>query len=272
MSPSGKALFRDRERIRVVALCLGERIDLKPFGVNERLATGPLVVAAGATGCAVLFRYGAVVLFGLDSGEEIAFIDNIKGLVHDPLDVPIMEETTVLFDPESKERSKGEGAILKNGEVERLQIVADVLAKSVVLERYEIAVQEGFEQIEPLALRLKQRGGVRHGARSLLRNIGNALLVEHKMVNRVQVGEKPELLWDRDDLTPLYVHLEREYELADRQSTLESKLRLISRTVQTVLDLLNHRRSLRVEWYIVILIVAEIFLSLYQMFSGAGTH
>jgi uncharacterized Rmd1/YagE family protein len=41
---------------------------------------------------------------------------------------------------------------------------------------------------------------------------------------------------------------------------------LLSRTIETVLDLLNQRRSLRVEWYIVILIVIEIGLTLYEMF------
>ncbi|MGH8589703.1 MAG: hypothetical protein ACREXX_10350 [Gammaproteobacteria bacterium] len=47
---------------------------------------------------------------------------------------------------------------------------------------------------------------------------------------------------------------------------LHRKLEVIGQTVETVLDLLQSRRSLRVEWYIVILIVAEIFLSLYEMF------
>ena len=47
---------------------------------------------------------------------------------------------------------------------------------------------------------------------------------------------------------------------------LHRKLEVIGQTVETVLDLLQSRRSLRVEWYIVILIVAEIVLSLYALF------
>jgi uncharacterized Rmd1/YagE family protein len=35
-----------------------------------------------------------------------------------------------------------------------------------------------------------------------------------------------------------------------------------------VLDLLQVRRALRVEWYIVALIVIEILLTLYSMFGG----
>ena len=44
------------------------------------------------------------------------------------------------------------------------------------------------------------------------------------------------------------------------------KLALASRTVGTVLQLLQDRRSWRVEWYIVILIMVEILLTLYELF------
>ncbi len=36
--------------------------------------------------------------------------------------------------------------------------------------------------------------------------------------------------------------------------------------MRTILELLQSRRTLRVEWYIVILIVVEILLTLYDMF------
>ena len=57
-----------------------------------------------------------------------------------------------------------------------------------------------------------------------------------------------------------------EYEIQERHNALERKLALIVKTVETQLDLLNNKRSLRVEWYIVILIVVEIFIMLYDMF------
>jgi len=47
---------------------------------------------------------------------------------------------------------------------------------------------------------------------------------------------------------------------------LESKLRLISRTAETALQVLQDRRALRVEWYIVILILVEILLTVYELF------
>jgi uncharacterized Rmd1/YagE family protein len=62
------------------------------------------------------------------------------------------------------------------------------------------------------------------------------------------------------------MRLESEFELRERHLALERKLDLISRTAETLLKLLNNNRALRVEWYIVILIVAEIMLTLYELF------
>lgn len=49
-------------------------------------------------------------------------------------------------------------------------------------------------------------------------------------------------------------------------SALNRKLELISRTVATLLEVVQNKRSLRVEWYIVLLILFEIVLTLYDMF------
>jgi uncharacterized Rmd1/YagE family protein len=74
------------------------------------------------------------------------------------------------------------------------------------------------------------------------------------------------LLWDRPDLERLFVRLEQEYEIRERREVLECKLNLISTTAQTLLELVQAQRTLRVEWYIVILIVVEIGLTLYELF------
>ena len=59
--------------------------------------------------------------------------------------------------------------------------------------------------------------------------------------------------------------------ILERFTALNRKLELVSRTVETALGILQHRRSLRVEWYIVLLIVFEIGLTLYQLF-WIGSH
>lgn len=160
---------------------------------------------------------------------------------------------------------------LKEISVERLQLVASVLSKSVVLDEYEARVSENFDRVEPFATGLHEHGRGGRQMKSLLRHIGDVLRTEHKMVGRVEVREKPELLWEHPELEPLLSRLEGEFEIAEQYTALERKLVLTSRTVNTVLELLQNSRTLRVEWYIVILIVLEILLTLYELFWHVPT-
>jgi hypothetical protein len=97
-----------------------------------------------------------------------------------------------------------------------------------------------------------------------------ALLSEHNMVGRVEVVDKPELLWEHPALERFYERLLDEFEIRERHVALERKLELVSRTAQTVLELLQARRSFRLEWYVVLLILVEIIISLFQALSRVG--
>lgn len=149
-----------------------------------------------------------------------------------------------------------------------LQIVADILAKSVVLAHYELQTSSTFDRIEPFAVSLQNTSWSRKQVKELLKLLGSTLSIQHKVMGRVEVIDKPELLWDYPELERLYLRLEDEYEIRERDQVLERKLESVSRTAETALGLLQHNTSLRVEWYIVILIVMELVLSLYGMFAG----
>ena len=88
----------------------------------------------------------------------------------------------------------------------------------------------------------------------------------------VAVEEKPDVLWDRPDLERLYARLEDEYELKERATALHRKLEVIGDTAQALTDIIDTERSLRLELIIVLLIVFEIVITFYQMFTGAPGH
>jgi uncharacterized Rmd1/YagE family protein len=252
------------------ALLLGERIDLKGFDSAQRLATNPLVVPAGPGQFVALFRYGAAVLFGINPLPEVAFIEQLAPFVGQPYAKRETEDVKLRVEPAAEEQVAGGEIVLHEITVESLQVVADVLAKSVVLGYYEATLAAVFDAVEPFAARLRQGGRSIPKGKDLLSYVGDTLLIQHKMVGRVEVGEKPEVMWERPELSRLFARLEDEFELLERRLAIERKLELISRTVGTLLDLQQNRRSLRVEWYIVVLIVFEILLTLYQMFVGGG--
>lgn len=261
-----EGLFDGKAVVGVRALLLGERLDLKALEMSQRLAMAPLVVSAGEHGCAVLFRYGAVVLFEMSSIEQASFVESLRAFVKDPFEPYEVEDASARLVTGRDEGIESGVILLAAHDLPRVQVLADILGKSVVLAHYERIVASAFDKVEPLALHLKGGTGSWQPGRELVRHIGDTLLIQHKMVGRVEVEDKPDILWDHPELERLYHRLHDEYELRDRHDALEQKLALIGHTVETLLDILQANRTLRVEWYIVILILVEIVLTLYELF------
>ena len=262
----GKLPFAEQSHVKVRALFLGHRIDIRPFKHTARLAATPLTVTAGSAGCVIIFRYGVVVMFGLNSVEEASFLAELKPLVVDHFEQVETEELELVAKPDSDGEVEQSLIYISALDVERVQLVAEILSRSVVLAHYEARIAKDFDRIEPLAENLRKSGRKVYGGTELLYHIAETLLTHGKMVGRVQVEEKPEVLWEHPDLERLYLRLEDEYEIRERHVALERKLDLISRTAETLLGLLQNNRSLRVEWYIVILIVVEILITLTEKF------
>src|SRR5262249_44136067 len=98
-----------------------------------------------------------------------------------------------------------------------------------------------------------------------------SLLVQHRVSGRVAVGEKPDVLWDRPDLERLYARLEDEYELSERVEALSRKLTVIADTATTLADIIDTKRTLRLEIVVVFLIAFEIVVTFYEIYV-LGSH
>jgi uncharacterized Rmd1/YagE family protein len=258
-----------RRPLTVRALLLGERIATNRFEPSEPLARVPLTIAVDGGGVAVLFRYGIVVLMNVSHDAEIALLDRLAPIVGEPLDPRESEELRVDVRPDLDEQIDLTGTVLmKEITLERLQLIADALAKSVVLAHYETRVAIGFDRSEPMAETLRRDGRIAIADRPLLRQIGSALLVQYKMVGRVETGEKPELLWEHPELERFYARLAEEYELRERSRALDHKQDVILRTSEIFLGLAQERSNRRLEWYVLLLIFAELAVALYSLVKG----
>jgi required for meiotic nuclear division protein 1 len=257
-------------RVTAHALHVGDRINTMGFE-GEALSAVPLAIRLNKAGIAVLFRYGVVVLIGLSPEDEAGFLEKLKPRIDGRL-VRFEEETAIVaLTSEAEDQVPAGGPIqLRNMLLERLLVIADVLAKSVVLAHDERAVAKVFEIIEPFAKELADHGRTRRDRKGVLQLIGNALLVQHRVSGRVAVGEKPDALWDRPDLERLYARLEDEYELKERVDALNRKLAVVAETANTLADIIDTRRALRLELIVVILISFEIVVTFYQIYAARG--
>ena len=257
-------------QINVHALQIGDRINTAGFE-GEILSSTPLAVRVGPHGLAVVFRYGVAVLLGLTADQEAEFLERLNSRTSGKITPHEEEWAKVQVARESEEPIPVGGPIqVREMSLERLLVVSDALAKSVVLGRDEREVANVFDTIEPLARELASSGQTSKGRADLLKLLGNSLLVQHRLSGRVAVGEKPDVLWDRPDLERLYARLEDEYELSERVEILNRKLEVISDTATTLADIIDAKRSLRLELIVVFLIAFEIVVTGYEIFARSG--
>jgi uncharacterized Rmd1/YagE family protein len=258
------------QQITAHALQIGDRINTAGFE-GEVLSSAPLAVKAGANGLAVLFRYGVAVFIGLSAEEEADFLERLRPRCFGKITPPEEEWAKIQVAKEAEEPIPVGGPILvREFSLEKFLVISDALAKSVVLGRDEREVTNVFDTIEPFARELANLGKTPRNRTALLKLLGNALLVQHRVSGRVAVGEKPDVLWDRPDLERLYARLEDEYELSERAETLTRKLAVIADTANTLADIIDTKRSLRLELIVVFLIAFEIVITFYEIYARHG--
>jgi uncharacterized Rmd1/YagE family protein len=218
-------------------------------------------------GLTFAFRYGVAVTFfqdALNPGLDAALMAHVI----EPAAEQESESATLDIRPGGDDRIAPDGQlILSDPSHERLLLVATVLARSVVLARDEILVSAAFDGIDPLVSGLREHGRVSVSIRSVMKLVGEVLAARHRVMGTVQVGERPDLLWDHPDLDRLYTRLEIEYELKEREEVLERKYGALGDFAEVLLDIVQDKRSFRLEAAIIALIAFEIVLSLFDMMT-----
>ena len=256
-------------RIIARALLVGDRIDTSGMERNDLIAAAPLAFHVGQSGYAAIYRFGVIVLVGLTPLEEDDVLVRIEARVSGPRQRTDDETAQIEIAPNDEEKIPPGGPVtLRELSDHRFLVIADALAKSVALGRDERLVNGVFETIEPFAANLASKGRAPWRRRSMLKLIGEALLVQHRVSGRVAVEDKPDILWDRPDFERLWQRLNDEYELDERAQTLKRKLDVIVETARALTDVIEANRTTRLELVVILLIATEIVLSLTQNVSS----
>ena len=258
-------------RLTARALLLGDRIDAARLESGDMISTTPLALKLGETQFVAVYRFGVVIFLGFSPAEEEAYLAKIAGRIVGKRNHTETETAIVDIAPTHEDRVPPGGPIqIPDLTPARFLIIADVLAKTVSLARDEGALSSVFDVIEPFAARLMRSGRTPLNRRVMLRLIGQALFVQHRIAGRVAVEEKPDILWDHPNLERLYARLEDEYELKERAHALTHKLNVIVETGQVLTDIIDVDRSTRLEAIVVLLIFTEIVLTLLQIYIAHG--
>jgi uncharacterized Rmd1/YagE family protein len=247
------------------AVLLGDRLAVGRGGQSGVISTTPFCFRKG-DGYVVAFRYGAAVFVGLNETEES---EALAQLALEAASSVLREEERLTIELRARDDegfNSGGRLQLRELTPAHVLVLADVLAKSVALARYEREIAAVFDTIEPAATRLATSGRVPRARKALLQLVGESLLAQHRVSGRIAFAEKPEILWDHPELERFYARLEDEYEIVERGTLLNGKVGVISTAAETFTDMIDTQRSARLELLIVVLILAELVIAAATLF------
>ncbi len=257
----------NNKEIPVRALQLGEHIDIKGLEREDAFSSVPLAFRTSSGGMAVLFKSGAAVFFNMTPVEEEELIRSLSPRILAPLGERETETVRLLVKPDDEEGVSSAAALqIKTADPNRLLLVAEALAMSVTLAYDERRIAVAFDRIDTVTHTLQQGRLPQSPQGTLLEQIGEALTLQQRLAGRVDLDEKPDVLWDHPELERFWARLVDEYDLPQRGRAIARKLEVIRGTADTITDLMATRTSHRLEVYIIALIAFEIGLSLYDHF------
>lgn len=261
------------QRLSARALRLGRRLRLAgleavDFHQSEVITSSPLVLRLGGGGFAALVPFGTVVLIGVSKGEEDAFLQALGDRVESRLDAPIIVASEIRIG--TSEEIAADIITVRDLSPPRLVAIVDALAKNVALAFEEEEVRKLIEVLEPFASDLASSGRLPWKRRQMLRTVGHSLLIHHRLLERVEVEERPELLPGDGDTGHLHERLAEAYHFKKRAKALSRRLDAIEVMMAALTELIDAQRGIRLETMIVLLILFEISVYLYELFLSPG--
>jgi uncharacterized Rmd1/YagE family protein len=209
-----------------------------------------------------IYPFGAVVLHDVTPERREAELARLRQ-ARPRLTAQVIREDYSVFEDPACQTGIHDGKL----QVDRLTparagVVALTMAQSTAMEYYERIVDQLFARAGTLVDRLETRGTVSMRTRVLHRFIGEAISTRTEVLAVLHLLDKPEETWEDPAMDRIYDDLRAEFDLGDRFTALELKLRSVQESLELLLDVARDRRLVLLEAAIVLLIVLEVVLSL----------
>ncbi|GAB4817342.1 hypothetical protein N2152v2_004388 [Parachlorella kessleri] len=220
----------------------------------------------------VAFSYGSVVFFNSDRELKEAYLQVCRDEAADPVsaDRPYTEEYPVTVDPREPlwSRLEADNVILQVLDLRNIQVISQVLAQSVAMDFYSSHVERTLETFCNMNLVMQETKNIaKINKQVLLQMVAENNIVMTDIINKLGVHERYDIAWKHVQYGRIWEFLRSELEMDARFKTLDMKLNLIQDNLKYFLEILQNRKSDFLEWFIIVLIGAEICLSLYDLFS-----
>ncbi len=262
------------KRVLFTAVALNQRV------VLEDLSKLPLAKVVKKTSFYILFQFDGEKKFYIFDFGACVRLDSatvepaLRKQLHDMGYKCLLEtlETyeVVVADGEgnlpARVRVGWDRVIVPDSRSDTFEVVALLLGQSAALERYELEADELLQDAFELAKKLSASGRIFRPDRNLFSEIGRIMARRLELARWFFLLDRPDSTWEDPVLSRLYDALFDNLELRERHRAMLHKLSATETTISNLIDLWEGTNSLRLEWAIVILIVFEVVMMLFEMF------
>lgn len=262
---------------RCVAFCTAGSYDLsglsnffKKKGYFTRLTRDVLhVTNLKKPGDIFFFNYGSFVTWGFKKSFEEKLLEYVKEFALHPIAnietdhfyYKYGNETTI----DTHERMRIDVITLDSEDIQIKLAISYGLAQSIKLEAFEESVAQVIKKNSYLPEEIATQGIISLSRRAIFKRIGEIFLSRSSINLNIEYLESPEYFWRNPNLEPFYIMTKKFLDISSRVTALNQKIDVLQELLHILNSQVQHRHSSMLESIIILLIMAEIIISLFQL-------
>lgn len=263
---------------RVEGMCLTSAVDLKAVAKAlegySLIRKNPLIVRLDENSYVTVVSFGAVVFWNYTPKEDPPVLRRILDAGKYSIDERARDSLSVNTSAGVDETLFDE-IRLADASPDRIYLVSFAFAQSLALERVELDVERILSGLVPILQDLREDGAIRTRSRDLLQTIGFSMSVQADVMSGLSLLDRPPETWEVESLNKLFDRLTDYFDIPQRRAALTSKGDFIENSVSVIMDVVNSRKSHRLEIIVIALIAWEVMQPLLRSagiwpFAGHG--
>lgn len=138
------------------------------------------------------------------------------------------------------------------------------LAQSIKLEAFEEAIQIAIRTNSKLPEDIANRGTISLSRRAIFKRIGEIFIARSSINLNMEYLDVPEYFWRNPAMEPYYIMAKKYLDIPGRVMALNQKLDVLQELLHILNSQVQHRHSSLLESIIIILILVEIIITVFQ--------
>jgi uncharacterized Rmd1/YagE family protein len=204
-----------------------------------------------------VLQYGVVSLLNHDEVRTAELLRFMAPYCRNILEPRLSEE--ILIDTGSTRFRFGYNSIeVTSGEPEVMRIIMLNVSQSVALDHYSQLTAALLEETNHHTQVLERKGRLDMSGKKMIRYIGRTLNLKNRISENLYVFDSPDVTWENEVLNRVDVGLKNTFDLQIRFRNIRDELEIVKENLDLFKDLVQHRKSLLLEWIVILLILVEV--------------